>query len=75
MSAISVSTLLPGDVVNTKDLGLKKKKLLIGPGLVSVDEETVCACKAGALKHKPDGSNMIWIDSRQKRVSVIDMIR
>ncbi|XP_067933557.1 exosome complex component RRP40-like isoform X2 [Watersipora subatra] len=59
-----MSVVLPGDLVNTDDVAVGKKRPLIGPGLVQMDSDTVCSCKAGLIKRKP---NMVWVDSRQKR--------
>lgn len=68
MLATATSVVLPGDIIDTDELGLGKKKLLVGPGLISMDGETACACKAGLLKHKSTGVNTIWVVNRQKRV-------
>lgn len=69
MPITPISVLLPGDVVDLKELHIKKKKLTTGPGLVAQDGETICSCKAGLLKHKSDGVNMVWVDNHQKRVN------
>lgn len=56
---------LPGDEIILTSFDItKNSKILLGPGLRQHGEK-VFACKAGILKQK--SSNLIWVDSVQKR--------
>ena len=76
MAIIQHGTVLPGDVIDLDEYGIKKKKLVVGPGLQKHQEEdderetAIKACKAGSLKHKLGGGSTIWVDNPQKRVSI-----
>lgn len=73
MAIVSHTTVLPGDLIDLDEYGIKKKKLVIGPGLQRQQEEDgedfIKACRAGSLKHKVGGASTIWVDNPQKRVS------
>lgn len=56
---------MPGDEISTALPGVSANgKIILGPGLRHVGEK-VMACKAGPLRLK--STNIIWIDSIQKR--------
>lgn len=74
MSVVAHTTVLPGDAINLEEYGIKRKKLIVGPGLIKQEEdgeEVIKACKAGVLKHKVESGSTIWTDNPQKRVSFI----
>lgn len=54
---------MPGDTVDiNKDL-FKNKRIILGPGLRTVDDQVI-ACKPGVLRTK---NQTFWVDSFQKR--------
>lgn len=72
MSITAHATVLPGDRIDLEEYGIKRKKLIIGPGLLKHDddgEDIIRSCKAGVLKQKSEGGSTVWVDNGQRRVS------
>jgi exosome complex RNA-binding protein Rrp4 len=56
---------MPGDVILTaKEIKKENKRLILGPGLKS-EQDNIVSTKAGILRKKQP--NTYWIDSYQKR--------